>query len=639
MNLGLFNLIKLIPYLVMTVFLLISCELFARQAINDSNFPRFVERVEKLQDQDLTQAFLELDAQRAQLSKLSVNHQLVYYRLLAEVYVEQAQYQKSKEIATQGITLAASLASSDIATAELFYTRGFAIESLGNYQAAREDYLSGVEIADALNDKKIVAMGLTNLGALDYLTEQFEHSLTMFNDALAIAKQLNDDELSGFVYAELGILYSFISQEEKSLAYYQKSYEHYLKAGKTFYAYNTLRNIAASHIANERYEQAIPLFKEVIEHAEQIGNDELISSVYSGMAWAQVKQKDSDPEASYQYMLLASQYAENAEQADFPIAHALDKGYLFKELGKIEEALESMLKAEQLLQQYDSNEQKVVSTISRLNVLYLKAELYHQLKKHQQAYLAQDQFLTLALALPEKSNFEEVEDLRMRYESEQADIEKKILQHQESVQALKLSEAKTDAKNRQLFSTGVAVIALVLAWLLVKTVKGQRKLLLASRTDELTGVTNRRRLVELGGRFARQAQLSKQPFSLLVLDVDNFKGINDNFGHKAGDLALQQIAKVGQQQMEKHQVFGRLGGEEFIVLLPDTTLAVATELAEKLRLAINQIDIPVDSVSVSIGIASSISDDIQDFDQLLQRADRLMYQAKQQGKNKVCCSE
>ncbi len=63
------------------------------------------------------------------------------------------------------------------------------------------------------------------------------------------------------------------------------------------------------------------------------------------------------------------------EQADFPIAHALDKGYLFKELGKIEEALESMLKAEQLLQQYDSNEQKVVSTISRLNVLYLKAEL------------------------------------------------------------------------------------------------------------------------------------------------------------------------------------------------------------------------------------------------------------------------
>ncbi|WP_284245501.1 GGDEF domain-containing protein [Thalassotalea insulae] len=626
--------------------MLISCKVYAEQAnntaINNGNFSQFVANVEKLQGQNLNQAFLKLDAQRSQLANLSVKNQLIFYRLLAEVYVEQAQYQKSKEVATQGISLAMTLASSDIVTAELLYARGFAVESLGNYQAARQDYLNGIEIADSLNDKKIVAMGLTNLGALDYLTEQFEHSLTMFNDALAIAKKLNDDELSGFVYSELGILYSLISQEDKSLIYYQKSYEHYLKAGKTFYAYNTLSNMASNHAASERYEEAIPLFKEVIDHAEQIGNDELISSAYSGMAWAQAKQKDSDPEASYHYMLLASQYAENAQQADFPIAHALDKGYLFKELGKTQEALESMLKAEQLLKQYNNHKQKMVSTISQLNVLYLKAELYHQLKEHKQAYLAQEQFLTIALALPEKSNFEEVEDLRMRYESEQADIEKKILEHQESVQTLKLSEAKSDAENRQLFSTTFAIVVLVLAWLLVKTLKGQKKLLIASRTDELTGVTNRRRLIELGEKFVKRAWLNKQPFSLIVLDIDDFKEINDSLGHKVGDQTLQQVAQVGQQLVGDKGVFGRLGGEEFIVLLPVTTIASAIELAELLRLTISRMQWAhneIEKVTVSVGIASTVSSEIHGFDQLLQRADRLMYQAKRQGKNKVCSSE
>ncbi|WP_206483764.1 tetratricopeptide repeat-containing diguanylate cyclase [Thalassotalea sp. G2M2-11] len=592
--------------------------------------------VESLQDKNPSQAFLALDAQMKNLSALTIENQLTFYRLLAEVYVEQAQYHRSKSVATKALSLARRLTNPSIETAELLFARGFAIESLGDYQAAREDYRSGLEIADSLNDNKNVAIGLINLGALDYLVEKFDRSLIMFNDALSIAQKLKDDELLGYVYSELGILYGLIVQDEKSLAYYEKSYEHYLKAGKTYYAYTTLRNLATGYAVNKDYDKAIPLYKEVIENADQVGNDELIAYAYSGMAWAQVKKEDSDPEAAYQYMLLASQYAQNAQQADIPISFALERGYLFRELGKIEEAIASMEQAEQLLREYQDNEHKIISTISQLDVYYLKAQLYKELGDYKKAYMAQDKYVTFALSLPEKSNADKVEDIRMRYESEQADIENKLLAQKESLQALKIKEAKVEEESRQFLMSMFAVISLVLAWLLLKTVKGQRHLLLASRTDELTGLTNRRRLMQLGKLYAQQAQQYQQPFSVLVIDVDEFKTINDQFGHKAGDKTLQQLAQLGQSLVSHKQVFARLGGEEFTVLLPETSFTQAIDFAEQCRVKIEQhpwSDTLGRNVTVSIGVTTSKENN---FDQMLNQADLLMYQAKEQGKNRVC---
>ena len=634
----LFNLFPLINSRILFVFLLIFCKSIPVHAIEDAGFDQFIKKVESLKDENPGEAYTYLNTQADSLATLSTENQLIYYKVLAEIYVEQGLYQKSKNVASKALQTARSLSSPSIIMAELLFARGFAIESLGDYKMAREDYLNGLEIADSLNDKKIVAVGLINIGALDYLMEKFDRALVMFNDALAIAQQLKDDELSGFIYSELGILYSLINQEEKSLAYYQQSYEYYLKAGKTYYAYNTLRNIAANHSINERYEQAIPFYKEVIDNAEQISNDELIAYAYSGMAWAQIKQKDSDPEASYQYMLIASQYAENAQQADFPIAHALDKGYLFMELERYEEALESMNKASDLLKNYKNSDKKVVTTISKINVLYLKAELYFKLENYQQAYQAQEELMTFSLSLPEKSNIEEVEDLRMKYESEQADLQKKILEQRESVQALLIAETQNNAENRQFLISMFAIIALVLAWLLVKTISGQRKLLTASRTDSLTGVVNRRYLMHKGSILFNQAQQTQQSFSILMIDVDDFKSINDNYGHQTGDMVLQTMTSLCQQIMRKDDIFGRFGGEEFIALLPESSNTDALEIAERVRVAIEQYDwsaIVNRSLSLSIGVAS-LTDESISFDQVLKKADDLLYVAKRQGKNTVC---
>lgn len=607
--------------------------------LSDENFYEFSINVGKIKDKNPFDALTLLTSHENNLSALSVENQLVFYKVLAEVYVELAQYQQSKKIVEKALSLGMALPIPSITTAELLYARGFAIESLGDYEKAREDYLNGLEIADSLKNKKIVAIGLVNLGALDYLVEKYDRSLVMLNDALDLSQQIHDDELSGFIYDELGILYSFIGQEDKSLAHYKKSYEYYLSAGKTYYAFNTLRNIAANYSFNERYEEAIKIFRQITDNLHQISNNELIASTYSGMAWAHAKKADKDPEASYQYMLLASQYIEKAEQVDIPIAHALDKGYLFKELGKYEEALTSLNEAEEFFKGYESSTRKAVSNNSRLNLYFLSADIHYEIGNFQQAYQAMEKYMAFVLSLPEEMNIEEVEDLRMRYESKQADLQNKILEQENSVRTLKRIDSEQHVENRQFLVMIFSGFSVVLAWFLLQIILGQRKLLIIGHTDDLTGLPNRRRVMKLGQHYLEKAKKTCTPYTVILIDIDDFKVINDRFGHKQGDTVLKDIAKLSQNVLAKNQVLGRFGGEEFILLLPHVNKTEALSVAEVLRKKVCQRQWPFDeshSVTLSMGLVSLDEGDNVSFDEMLNSSDKLLYKAKSLGKNRVC---
>jgi diguanylate cyclase len=160
-----------------------------------------------------------------------------------------------------------------------------------------------------------------------------------------------------------------------------------------------------------------------------------------------------------------------------------------------------------------------------------------------------------------------------------------------------------------------------------------------ARTDELTGINNRRAFMELGEQTTRLCQRQRQPLSALLLDVDHFKQINDTYGHSAGDLVLKQIGSLMAQQFRAADVCGRIGGEEFAVLLADTDTQAATSVANKFRQEVANATLQWQGhtlqVTVSIGVASHNAD----LGTLLQRADAAMYQAKNSGRNRVVCHE
>jgi len=156
-----------------------------------------------------------------------------------------------------------------------------------------------------------------------------------------------------------------------------------------------------------------------------------------------------------------------------------------------------------------------------------------------------------------------------------------------------------------------------------------------SLTDALTGMWNRRaferRLQEEWMRHRRTGR----PVSLLSLDIDRFKSINDRFGHPAGDAVLARVAEVLRHGIRLSDLAARLGGEEFAVLLPETDAASAAVVGEKLRRLVQEAHWPLAPVTVSVGVASALPNDQGDPNVMLAQADRALYVAKERGRNQV----
>ena len=171
-------------------------------------------------------------------------------------------------------------------------------------------------------------------------------------------------------------------------------------------------------------------------------------------------------------------------------------------------------------------------------------------------------------------------------------------------------------------------------------------LALLAANDSLTGLSNRRTLMELGVNECRRAQRFGHPLSVLVVDIDLFKAVNDDWGHLAGDRVICAVAQACRARTRQGvDTVARYGGEEFVLVLPETDTAEALRLAESLRDAVAALQVVVNDtggtarVTVSIGVATLHLGDERSFEDLVNQADKALYQAKETGRNNVqCCA-
>ena len=172
--------------------------------------------------------------------------------------------------------------------------------------------------------------------------------------------------------------------------------------------------------------------------------------------------------------------------------------------------------------------------------------------------------------------------------------------------------------------------------LLVKE-DADRSLLRMATTDQLTGIANRAHFLNLAEDRRRLCLRSGQPIAVMMMDVDHFKQINDQFGHAAGDEVLRRVGAVLREQLRDVDAFGRLGGEEFAAVLPGTSLAAAVPVAERLRAALAEVAVEtskgVARVTISVGVAD-LGGDCR-LEQAMSEADQRLYRAKAEGRNRV----
>ncbi|MGE4290835.1 MAG: PAS domain S-box protein [Desulfovibrio sp.] len=194
----------------------------------------------------------------------------------------------------------------------------------------------------------------------------------------------------------------------------------------------------------------------------------------------------------------------------------------------------------------------------------------------------------------------------------------------------------------------VSSFALDTRWFAVGTIRDitqrkeyERQLRTLATTDELTNLLNRRAFLELAESELDRAKRYRRPFCLLMLDLDRFKMVNDTYGHDAGDKVLMEVSRAASSALRETDTLGRLGGEEFAAILPETTSESAREVADRLRKAVSAATIQEPSapegrlgVTISVGIAG-YHEDRNSVESILRAADKALYRAKELGRNRT----
>jgi diguanylate cyclase (GGDEF)-like protein len=186
----------------------------------------------------------------------------------------------------------------------------------------------------------------------------------------------------------------------------------------------------------------------------------------------------------------------------------------------------------------------------------------------------------------------------------------------------------------------IGPLALVIAVAMLSTALMQSDVQHRSETviDQLTGLLNRKALTARASELAQQSEITGEPVGLFLADLDHFKRVNDSCGHAKGDAVLTDVAYLLRKELRAFDLVYRIGGEEFLVLLPGSDLEQARELAEDLRTAVAAGSFGGgESMTMSFGVAASDRGVPFDYETVFRAADAALYEAKRRGRNRVCC--
>ncbi len=268
----------------------------------------------------------------------------------------------------------------------------------------------------------------------------------------------------------------------------------------------------------------------------------------------------------------------------------------------------------------------------------LRSRAHAAIGNYPAAFTDQGEYLRRVREQGTLDRIREVAQLRVQFENDQEKQKIALLEKDKRLAEERLTSQERTTQLIALAGLAGLVTAFVLGYALWSNRRHRAELIRLAERDELTGLLNRRAIVRKAVEFLSRAREAKGTLIIGLIDLDHFKSINDRFGHAVGDQILQRFAAVLRSSLHTNEVFGRYGGEEFLVLFPDYNLDQARQATERLRTALRAQRMRIEdqdvSVTLSLGLASYETGDVL-FDQIARRADIALYVAKTQGRDRV----
>ncbi len=467
--------------------------------------------------------------------------------------------------------------------------------SKGEYTKALQNMLSAKDIYESIGDEKGKAVTLVSIGNIYNLLEDHKQGKKYFTEALKINEKTQDFNLQTACLVNLGLISLQNKDSIGAENYIKKALKLTEKTGNKDYKAVCLNNMGDVKVQQKKYKEALIYYKSAL----RIFKDLKLESRYS-----------------FCYLNLGKTYLKT---------------------NKLKKAENALLKGYNLSKKY-SQKKYTQDCCEALSTLYDKKQ------NHQKAFKYFKEYVQIKNQLLSAQKINKIKAINQKAEAEKKANEIALLKKDREINRLKMKKQQLQIY----LMLGFLVLVLIVLGMLLKKYffrikttaqleKAYKKMESLAKYDPLTNLHNRLSAMErVEIEMVRMGRTWK-PFGIMIIDIDNFKAINDTYGHLAGDEVLKAISSALKNSVRKQDIVSRWGGEEFFIMLPDTDLEGTAHLAEKIRFTIEQTKFKFQNhiMQLTVTIGVSTYDTPAPFNLILSKADKALYFGKENGKNKV----
>ncbi|WP_284245151.1 diguanylate cyclase [Thalassotalea insulae] len=516
-----------------------------------------------------------------------------------------------------------------IVQAYLAYYQGVIKQRDGDYQGSRVYFKQTMALTKQV-DRHLYVTAKLELAYTHSLSELFDTSLADMQEAYIEAFALNDNFLIATINETYGAIYGYMRQNEKSLEYYQKALDSYEKLGYKAHIAEAIYGIATTYRYWKKYDLAVENFKLYQKKITYTPNTNIIYFASYGLGMTLAEQGNC-----HAALVEIERAFIHDGLDDFDAELYKRKASCLIQLQRLDEAEQALNNARALFQKIP----ELLGTAWHLEVDKIAGKLAYAKQDYQVAYQLLATYYQKYTDILIENSSARVASIRASMEIERQEVEQALSKQRIRAEKLAFKTQEQETLQHRYFIIFLLILLLIVFAIVVYQHRTNRKIFELSIVDSLSGLYNRRYIFEHLDKQISRTSADKGTLSIILFDIDDFKRINDCYGHPSGDLVIEQIAKITIETLRTEDVSGRIGGEEFLAILPRTDLEQGEIIAERLRENINNHQFMTEdghrmSISASFGVAQ-LTLELNDSKSFYAVVDEALYLAKAQGKNCV----
>ena len=455
---------------------------------------------------------------------------------------------------------------------DLTLCRSWFLQLSGDMDGAMEGYNLSVKRAYEHEDLKLIADSRSIRGALYSYIGDFSAALDDLVTAQDLYESLNLSGWANINLADVATSFRRYGDPQSAIRYYTKLKALYLKNNNQEQAMYVNSDIGLALDELGEHQQAVDNFLVSYQYFKEHQQEKVAATMATNIAYSLIKLNRLNE--AEKYLIEADTVINEKDLTDYSFMKLFMADIKFQQ-ARYKEALTELEQGEKAFRTLQNNR-------GLTQLLQLKSNIYVAMNDLSAAYGALQEFVTLTKKVDGNSLSHHTTELKVKFDTSRIESENQRLIENQNLKEQELALLEKNKSLQHIILLLAGFILTIVSIFAYKQVHRNRQLQVIALTDYLTKLPNRRHIYAQAAKYFQQALKHQSPFSVIIFDADHFKKINDNFGHELGDRALMTIANAGRTLSGNKDLVGRIGGEEFLILLPNTDATGALALVSPL---------------------------------------------------------